>query len=180
MHHLFNSSSYTEVTLLKNICTIRKGQQLNKEDMSSFGNYYVLNGGTELSGYTNNFNAQENTISISEGGNSCGFVNYNLEKFWAGGHCYILENILQDINIFYLYHLLKYNQEKIMNLRVGSGLPNIQKKDLENFKLFIHIPQKQHYIYKILNSLDFKINLEINKFENLNLLKKAFLKQMFI
>ena len=67
-----------------------------------------------------------------------------------------------------------------MNLRVGSGLPNIQKKDLENFELFIHIPQIQHYIYKILNSLDSKINLEINKFKNLNLLKKSLLQHMFI
>ena len=180
MKHLFNNSSNIYVTCLKNICTIRKGQQLNRENMSLSGNYYVLNGGSELSGYTNRFNVQENTISISEGGNSCGFVNFNFDKFWAGGHCYVLDNISQDINIFYLYHLLKYNQEKIMNLRVGSGLPNIQKKALENFELFIHIPQTQHYIYKILNALDAKINLEINKFKNLNLLKKSLLQQMFI
>ena len=125
MAYLFNNSSNKYIIFLKNICTIRKGQQLNKENMSLFGNYYVLNGGSELSGYTNNFNVQENTISISEGGNSCGFVNFNIEKFWAGGHCYILDNISQNINIYYLFHLLKYNQEKIMNLRVGSGLPNI-------------------------------------------------------
>ena len=180
MNLLLNNSSNTYVVCLKNICTIRKGQQLNKENMSLSGNYYVLNGGSELSGYTNDFNVQENTISISEGGNSCGFVNFNFEKFWAGGHCYILDNISQDINIYYLYHLLKYNQEKIMNLRVGSGLPNIQKKSLENFELFIDDPKTQHYIYKILNSLDCKIDLEINKFESLNLLKKSLLQQMFI
>ena len=180
MAYLFNNSSNKYIIFLKNICTIRKGQQLNKENMSLFGNYYVLNGGSELSGYTNNFNVQENTISISEGGNSCGFVNFNIEKFWAGGHCYILDNISQNINIYYLFHLLKYNQEKIMNLRVGSGLPNIQKKSLENFKLLIDDSQTQYYIYKTLNSLDCKIDLESNKFKNLNLLKKSLLQQMFI
>ena len=179
MAYLFNNSSNKYIIFLKNICTIRKGQQLNKENMSLFGNYYVLNGGSELSGYTNNFNVQENTISISEGGNSCGFVNFNIEKFWAGGHCYILDNISQNINIYYLFHLLKYNQEKIMNLRVGSGLPNIQKKSLENFKLLIDDSQTQYYIYKTLNSLDCKIDLESNKFKNLNLLKKSLLQQMF-
>ena len=180
MNYLFKNSSNTYKVCLKNICIIRKGQQLNKENMSLLGNYYVLNGGSELSGYTNNFNVQENTITISEGGNSCGFVNFNFEKFWAGGHCYILDNISQDVNIYYLYHLLKHNQERIMHLRVGSGLPNIQKKSLENFELSIHNLQSQHYIYKILNSLDSKIDLEINKIKRLNLIKKSLLQQMFI
>ena len=49
------------------------------------GKYYVLNGGKEPSGYTNSWNTPESTITISEGGNSCGFVNYNEEKFWSGG-----------------------------------------------------------------------------------------------
>ena len=34
------------------------------------GKYYVLNGGKEPSGYTNSWNVKENTITISEGGNS--------------------------------------------------------------------------------------------------------------
>ena len=45
------------------------------------GEYYVLNGGKEPSGYTNEWNVKENTITISEGGNSCGYVSLNTKKF---------------------------------------------------------------------------------------------------
>jgi len=77
----FNFDSFK----LKDLSKINKGKQLNKDDMVENGKYYVLNGGKEPSGYTNSWNTPESTITISEGGNSCGFVNYNEEKFWSGG-----------------------------------------------------------------------------------------------
>ncbi|HHX79047.1 MAG TPA: restriction endonuclease subunit S, partial [Acholeplasmataceae bacterium] len=54
------------------ISSILKGQQLGKSSMVDSGSCYVLNGGVNLSGYTENWNVAEDTISISEGGNSCG------------------------------------------------------------------------------------------------------------
>lgn len=74
---------------LKNICYINKGIQLNKLDMIENGKYYVLNGGKEPSGFTDSWNVNENTITISEGG-YCGYVFFNTEKFYCGGHCYYL------------------------------------------------------------------------------------------
>jgi type I restriction enzyme S subunit len=58
-----------------------------------------------FSGYTDKFNSDENTITISEGGNSCGFVSFMKSKFWLGGHCYkiILKKIfLQFFSSIYL------------------------------------------------------------------------------
>ena len=78
---------------LHQISLLSKGEQLGKNAMSSTGPYYVLNGGKEPSGYTNNYNTEANTISISEGGNSCGYVNYNTEKYWSGGHNYTLTSL---------------------------------------------------------------------------------------
>ena len=62
-------------------CEIIKGDQLNKNTLKTDGEFYVLNGGITPSGYVDKWNVLENTISISEGGNSCGFVNYNKTKF---------------------------------------------------------------------------------------------------
>ncbi|MCX8514869.1 MAG: restriction endonuclease subunit S, partial [Burkholderiales bacterium] len=78
---------------LGEICEINKGEQLSKHNMLSSGEYPVLNGGITYSGYINKFNTNENTITISEGGNSCGFVNFISNKFWAGGHCYVLKKV---------------------------------------------------------------------------------------
>lgn len=175
---LNDNSDNSNKVQLKEICIINKGKQLNKTNMINDGKYYVLNGGKTPSGFTNSWNVPENTISISEGGNSCGFVNYNVQKFYCGGHCYYLTNISDEIDPLLLYHCLKMNENKIMNLRVGSGLPNIQKKDLEKYKLYI--PTKNHEkITYLLNNINLKIDLNKEKLNHLKQFKKGLLQKMF-
>src|SRR5690606_6779171 len=120
------------------ISDINKGQQLNKENFIENGKFKVLNGGICYSASTNSLNRKGNVITISEGGNSCGYTNYITEDFWLGGHCYALDNLKFNIYDKFLFQYLKFNESNIMRLRVGSGLPNIQKGDLS--KLCILIP----------------------------------------
>ena len=139
---LFKSVKGSTV-LLSDLCDIVKGKQINGENLSDSGNYYVMNGGTEPSGYYDNYNVEASTISISEGGNSCGYVQFNTSPFWSGGHCYSIQNIADKVDNMYLYHYLKSNEDAIMKLRIGSGLPNIQKKDLAMFKIIVPTIDKQ-------------------------------------
>lgn len=97
---------------LKDIAKVKKGDQLNREHFIKKGKYYVLNGGRNLSGYTNDWNTEKNTISISEGGESCGYVNFNSERFWSGGHLYTLGKLKDEINNSYLFQYLKENEKK--------------------------------------------------------------------
>lgn len=140
---------------LDNICTIKKGEQLNKTELDSFSIYPCLNGGTEPSGYTKKWNTGENTITISEGGNSCGYVNFIKHKFWSGGHCYTLLDLKPNLLNDFLYQSLKGVQSKIMDLRVGSGLPNIQQKAIKKFKVLIPDSiQEQQKIASVLSKID--------------------------
>ena len=182
---LFKSSKYSLVfskfnnkIKLSDICKIEKGKQINSELLIEKGDYYMLNGGILPSGFLNEYNTNENTITISEGGNSCGYVNFNKTKFWCGGHCYKI--ISSSVNTSYLYHLLKHNEKTIMDLRVGSGLPNIQKKDLEVLKLSIHENDEQLKIGILFDTFDKKINLETNKLNKFKKLKKGLMQQMFV
>jgi len=120
---------------LDSICNIVKGVQLNKLELEKSGDYPCVNGGIEPSGYTNKWNRLENTITISEGGNSCGFINYLKVKFWSGGHCYSIKDLSDEFDSDYIYYALKGNESKIMGLRVGSGLPNIQQKAIKSFDI---------------------------------------------
>lgn len=143
---------------LKEICAIRKGEQLNATELKDQGEYPCLNGGIAPSGYTDNWNTEKNTISISEGGNSCGYVNWNPKRFWAGGHCYTLSDI--KANPEFLYFLLKNKEKYIMNLRVGSGLPNIQRSSLENLSFSIpESKEEQSQIGRLLKGVDICIEL---------------------
>ena len=182
---LFKLSKYNSVfsksnniIKLSDICKIEKGKQINSDLLRAEGNYYMLNGGILPSGYLNEYNTNENTITISEGGNSCGYVNFNKTKFWCGGHCYKI--ISSSVNASYLYHLLKYNEKIIMDLRVGSGLPNIQRKDLEKLKLSIHKSDDQLKIGILFDTFDKKINLETNRLNKFKELKKSLMQSIFV
>jgi len=146
--------------LLESICSIVKGQQVNGEDLDECGLYYVMNGGIEPSGYYDRYNVEANTISISEGGNSCGYVQYNEKPFWSGGHCYTLQNLSTDVVNQYLYHYLKSRQSEIMKLRIGSGLPNIQKKDLSKLEILLPTIKEQTRIAERLLAIEKKIAVE--------------------
>ena len=159
------------------IANIQKGQQLGKAEMRSAGTYYVLNGGMEASGFTNQYNTPANTISISEGGNSCGYVSLNLERFWSGGHNYTLQNL--KIDTIFLYQWLKRHEKEIMALRVGSGLPNIQKSSLQDVEVAYSTTAEQQAIATFLIKIDNLITLHQRKCDKLKNIKAALLEKMF-
>ena len=180
LYHLIFSTIDNGFTSLGEIASIVKGTQVNGTELLDEGDYYVMNGGIQPSGYYDKYNVPANTISISEGGNSCGYVQYNTLPFWSGGHCYTIQKIESSIITEFLYHYLKYKEPEIMKLRIGSGLPNIQKKDLERFPI-VNIPlQEQKGIVELFNMFETK---EINESKILSLLQKQksyLLGEMFI
>lgn len=162
---------------LKNLCNITKGDQLNKDTLTTNGLYPVINGGITPSGYSNKFNRNHETITISEGGNSCGFVNFIRTKFWSGGHCYSIDDpkILNE----FLFQFLKFNETKIMSLRVGSGLPNIQKREISNLELFTPIDlNEQQQIADILFNIDREINVINLQLQKLKSLKQGMMQEL--
>ena len=97
---------------LKEIALHSKGKQLNGEELIEDGQYEYLNGGINPSGKWKEYNVLGSTVTISEGGNSCGYVNYMKNPFWCGAHCYFLYDV--KANTKYLYYALKSQQKKIM------------------------------------------------------------------
>lgn len=118
---------------LASLATISKGVQLNRTDMKG-GPYPVWNGGVVPSGYTDTWTTEANTITISEGG-SCGFVNLCRQRFWAGGHCYVLQDPSVTVDLEFLYHFLKCMESEIARRRVGTALPNIRIGEISRLAL---------------------------------------------
>ena len=170
------SDPWKELKINK-ITIIRKGEQVNKDVLFSNAKYPVINGGITPSGYLDIYNTKANTITISEGGNSCGYVNFMTTPFWSGGHCYTIE-AKDGINNLCIYQLLKNNEKYIMSLRVGSGLPNIQIKDLGNLKFMIPTYQEQTAIAEVLTASDREIELAKEKLERLRRQKRGLMQQL--
>ncbi|WP_074015204.1 restriction endonuclease subunit S [Actinomyces polynesiensis] len=117
------------------IASISKGAQLGRAHMIVGGSIPVWNGGVTPSGQTDAPNVLRQVVTISEGGNSCGWVGRPEGDFWLGGHCYALDPKGEGHSVAFLYHRLKAIEPELMALRVGSGLPNIQKQRLADFTL---------------------------------------------
>lgn len=180
IYHRVFSTIKGRTVALQSIANIVKGKQLNGTELSDNGDYYVMNGGIVPSGYYHEYNTPANTISISEGGNSCGYVLFNRKPFWSGGHCYALHIEHNEVNLHFLYHFLKYREKDIMALRIGSGLPNIQKKDLGNFPILLPDIYEQNKVVCLFETLQQKVDDETKVQKYLFDQKQYFLQQMFI
>lgn len=164
---------------LGDIATISKGQQLNRQHMTEDGAFSVINGGITPSGNHTESNRDGNVITISEGGNSCGYVDYQQAPFWCGGHCYSVEAKDTGSNR-YLYHALKFGEPRIMEMRVGSGLPNIQKRDLSGYRVLLPSPAEQDQISHALDAVDSRISMVQRQASAMQTFKKGLLQQMFV
>ena len=141
---------------LKDITKFSKGTQINGKNLIDDGAYSYLNGGINPSGKWNEFNVAENTVTISEGGNSSGYVNYMNEEFWCGAHCYYLYD--GPKNSKYLYYALKSQQERLFRIRSGACMPNIKKSDLGNFIIeYEEDETRQEEVVKVLEKCELLI-----------------------
>ncbi|MFZ1514403.1 MAG: restriction endonuclease subunit S [Saprospiraceae bacterium] len=153
---------------LGKVIKLQKGKQLNKELLNEFGKYPAYNGGITYSGFTDTYNQEENTIIISQGGVSAGFVNFVTTKFYANAHCYV---VLPDIKVVlnrYVYHYLKLNQEKLTEKQYGAGIPALRTSEI--LKIDIPVPplKVQEEIVKTLDlftelEAELEAELEVRK-----------------
>ena len=163
---------------LKEIASYAKGSQINGDDLVENGVYEYLNGGINPSGKWNDFNTPGGTVTISEGGNSCGYVNYMENPFWCGAHCYYLYDTIQ--NTRYLYYALKSQQNRLMRIRTGACMPNIKKADLGAFELYFETDEKQQAnIVSILEKAESIILIRQHELQKLDDLVKARFVEMF-
>ncbi|VEU66494.1 Type I restriction enzyme specificity protein MG438 [Mesomycoplasma conjunctivae] len=171
-------NSLWKINILAELASIKKGEQVNRNDFVKNGKYPVWNGGIEPSGYYNKFNTEENTILIAEGG-STGFVNFSKQKFWSGGHNYTLQNVKLDT--YFLFYNLKNQQDFITSLKLGTALTNLQKHRLSRvFISFSRDFEEQQKIAKLFKNIDNLLNLYELKLQKIEIIKTSLLDKMFI
>jgi type I restriction enzyme S subunit len=161
------------------LATITKGSQLGRAEMNPMAEIPVWNGGVEPSGFTSVANVRRPVVTVSEGGNSCGWVGRPTGEFWLGGHCYALEPRGSLWSVGFLYHLLKSFEARIMGLRVGSGLPNIQTKSLAEFLVDVPSdPTEAADLTRVLDDVDTEINALIAQREKAELVKQGMMQEL--
>ena len=136
---------------LGEIAKCTKGTQLNKNGLLGKG-YPVINGGINPSGYWNDYNFDKNTITISQGGASAGYVNYQLECFWAGAHCYVIVDVNPAINYKFLYYVIKMYERKLTECQYGAGIPALASRTVNSLSIPVPPLPVQEEIVRILDN----------------------------
>lgn len=136
---------------LGEVCSVNKGKQLNKNLLTDDGLYPAYNGGQTYSGRTNDYNVEANTIIVSQGGASAGFVNFVETKFWANAHCYYILPDETQVNNRFVYHFLKMNQKYLMDFQHGAGIPALKSDKLNKLLIPVAPIKIQEKIVQILD-----------------------------
>ena len=163
---------------LKDVASFSKGQQINGDELLPHGEYAYLNGGINPSGRWSEYNVEGNTVTVSEGGNSSGYINFMESPFWCGARCYYLFDI--NGNSKYLYYALKSQQDRVMSIRSGACMPNIKKADLGNFELYFDDDgEEQQDVVVVLDRISSIIEARKQQLFELDNLVKARFVEMF-
>jgi len=173
----FSPESHLEQVKMQDAVDVLKGDQLNRHTLAEKGSCPVWNGGITPSGYTESFNTEGPAVIMSEGGNSCGAITRVNENFWRGGHCYHVvprDGFSND----YIFAALKYYEPQIMRLRVGSGLPNIQKKTFLSWAAPLHKPAYRDKVASVFTHAQLEGELANKHIETLRTQKRGLMQKL--
>ena len=143
-----------EVIRLGDVCEINNGKNITESQFIE-GKYPVIGGGRNYIGYHNEFNAPENTITISKAGNTCGYVKINKNKVFVTNNGMYISKIYDNLKISYLYNYLKLIKNIIFTYGRGTAQPALYENDLLN-KIIILVPplEYQNKMEHTLNNFD--------------------------
>lgn len=128
------------------VCEFKNGQNITRERLIS-GEYPVVGGGKKPLGYHNEFNVDENTILISKDGAYAGYISKYPTKVFVSNHGIFISKTIQNINMQFLYNILKINlEEKFFLLQRGAAQPGIKKEEIAEIQIPIPSLEEQQRI----------------------------------
>ncbi len=139
-----------EFRKLGEVCEIIRGKRVTKKEILDKGKYPVVSGGIGFMGYLNEYNREENTITIAQYG-TAGFVNWQNQKFWANDVCFSVIPKETLINR-YLYYVLTNMQNYLYSISNRSAIPySISSNNIMQITIPIPPLEIQQEIVRILD-----------------------------
>ena len=140
-----------EYKKLSEITNLTAGERITKAMMSDDMQYPVYGGGVSPTGMYDKFNFHH-AITISRAG-SAGHVNWVENKFWATDVCFVATQKTNDVNIKFVYYVVKNLQPKLQQNIYGGNLPKLNKDFLWSLPIPVPPIQIQEKIVSILDKM---------------------------
>ncbi|USR75891.1 N-6 DNA methylase [Photobacterium damselae] len=169
---------YIHQVTLKEVCKLRSGKNLNKDDVENEGAFPVY-GGNGIIGYCLDPNRPGDSIVIGKVGAYCGNIHLSSKPYWLTSNAISLE-LLDTTRVYlpYLAHVLKSldlndlatgTAQKFVSINklyeVEVSLPNL-KKQQELSDWFTSIEESKSKIQSLL--ADFSHDIGIVSMESIN------------
>ncbi|WP_331253249.1 restriction endonuclease subunit S [Vibrio anguillarum] len=137
---------------LKDICKLRSGKNLNKDDVENKGSFPVY-GGNGIIGYYLDPNRPGNSIVIGKVGAYCGNIHFSSKPYWLTSNAISLE-LLDTTRVYlpYLAHVLK--SLDLNNLATGTAQKFISINKLYEVEVFLPSLEKQRELSDWFTSIE--------------------------
>lgn len=139
---------------------------------------YPVYGSNGIIGYSDEYNANENTIIIGRVGSYCGSVYISGKKCWVTDNAIIGTAKNENESHFWFYLLKKID---LNNYSTGSGQPLINQTIINTISVTIpKLSEKRVSIGHFLRHFDQKINLSLNINQSLKQMSQTLFKSWFV
>ncbi|ELL8934963.1 restriction endonuclease subunit S, partial [Escherichia coli] len=139
---------------------------------------YPVYGSNGIIGYSDEYNANENTIIIGRVGSYCGSVYISGKKCWVTDNAIIGTAKNENESHFWFYLLKKID---LNNYSTGSGQPLINQTIINTISVTIpKLSEKRVSIGHFLRHFDQKINLSLNINQSLEQMSQTLFKSWFV
>ena len=139
---------------------------------------YPVYGSNGIIGYSDEYNANENTIIIGRVGSYCGSVYISGKKCWVTDNAIIGIAKNENESHFWFYLLKKID---LNNYSTGSGQPLINQTIINTISVTIpKLSEKRVSIGHFLRHFDQKINLSLNINQSLEQMSQTLFKSWFV
>ncbi|EMW6554282.1 restriction endonuclease subunit S [Citrobacter werkmanii] len=139
---------------------------------------YPVYGSNGIIGYSDEYNANENTIIIGRVGSYCGSVYISDKKCWVTDNAIIGTAKNKNESHFWFYLLKKID---LNNYRTGSGQPLLNQKIINAISVTIpSLSEKRISIGYFIRNFDQKINLSFEVNQTLEQMSQTLFKSWFV
>jgi type I restriction enzyme S subunit len=157
------------------VVKIMKGQSLQSKDFVN-GTIPVVAGGQSYAGYHNTANHIETCITISASGAYAGYIWLHNYPIFASD-CSVMEGN-DNVDVYFLYNVLKLNQDVIYKAQTGGAQPHIHPKDIAPLKVLCPSLSEQQAIATILTDMDNEIQALEAKRDKYTAIKQGMMQEL--
>ncbi|AWG84841.1 restriction endonuclease subunit M [Vibrio parahaemolyticus] len=143
---------YIHQVTLKDVCKLRSGKNLNKDDVENEGAFPVY-GGNGIIGYCLNPNRPGDSIVIGKVGAHCGNIHFSSKPYWLTSNAISLE-LLDTTRVYlpYLAHVLK--SLDLNNLATGTAQKFVSINKLYEVEVSLPSLKKQQELSDWFTSIE--------------------------